>query len=174
MVAPIFVILGVFGAVVAAPESIDKDSLAALNADSFAILGGSELMHLTKGVMVYPEVRAEYIYGGLSWDSFRPRFAVTESARGDFWAGAGVDYEKYWSINKTQAIFVGVNFLPGYYHPGAMQLGSPIEFRSQLEMGLVQAGSWRVSAYIEHRSNASIGRINPGIEAFGLNLGLSL
>jgi hypothetical protein len=173
MVAPIFVILGIFGAVAAVPESIDTDSLSALNADSFAILGGSELVHL-RGDLAYPEVRAEYIYGGLSWDSIRPRFAVSESSHGDFWAGAGIDYEKYWSINKDQAVFVGVNFLPGYYHPGAMQLGSAIEFRSQLEVGLVRKDRWRVSAYIEHRSNAGIGRINPGINAVGATFGLDL
>lgn len=174
MVAPIFVLLGVFGGILAAPESIDPKSLAELNADSFAMVGGSELMHLTKGETLYPDFHADYIYGGLSWYSFRPRIAVSESGRGDFWAGAGVDFEKYWAINKTQAVFVGMSFLPGYYHPGHLELGSPVEFRTQIEAGLVQIDKWRISVFVEHRSNAGIGRTNPGIEAIGANVGLSL
>lgn len=174
MVAPIFVLLGIFGGVLAVPESIDQKSLAELDSDSFAVLGTSELLHLHDGDMLYPEARAEYIYGGISWDSFKPRVAISESVRGDLWAGAGVDYEKYWSINKDQAIFVGVNFLPGLYKPGDINLGSTIEFRSQLEVGLVQKNNWRLSAFVEHRSNASIGRRNPGIEAVGANFGLDL
>ena len=174
MVAPIFVLLGVFGGVVLAPQSIDPSALAALNADSFGIVGGSELVHLSREKTLYPELRAEYLYGGVSWQSFRPRVAVSESVHGDFWVGAGVDYEKYWSINKDQAIFVGISCLPGYYKPGPLQLGSSIEFRTQIEVGLVQINSWRISAFVEHRSNAGIGRTNPGIEAIGANVGLSL
>ena len=174
MVEPIFVLLGVFGGVVLAPQSIDPSALAALNADSFGIVGASDLIHLTKGETLYPELRAEYIYGGVSWQSFRPRVAVSESIHGDFWAGAGVDYEKYWSIGKEQAIFVGMSFLPGYYKPGPLQLGDSLEFRTQIEVGLVQINSWRISAFVEHRSNAGIGRANPGIEAIGANFGLSL
>jgi hypothetical protein len=174
MVAPIFALLGVFGGLVLAPESIDPSSLAALSSDSFAIVGGSELMHLTEFQAHYPEAHADYIYGGLSWQQFRPRVAVSESTHGDFWAGAGVDYEKYWSINKNQAIFVGMSFLPGYYKPGSLKLGSPLEFRTQIEVGLVQINSWRISAFVEHRSNAGIGHANPGIEAIGANFGLSL
>jgi len=174
MVAPIFVLLGVFGGILAVPQSVDQKTLAELNADSFAILGGSELMHLTKEETLYPDLHADYIYGGLSWYSFRPRIAVSESVRGDFWAGAGVDFEKYWSINKEQAAFVGISFLPGYYHPGPLDLGSPVEFRTQIEVGVVQKNNWRISVYVEHRSNAGIGKTNPGIEAIGANFGLDL
>jgi hypothetical protein len=174
MVAPIFILLGVFGGVLAAPESIDPKMLAELNADSFATVGGSELMNLFKGETHYPDLHADAIYGGLSWYSFRPRFAVSESGRGDFWAGAGVDFEKYWSINKTQAIFVGMSFMPGYYHPGHIDLGSAIEFRTQIEVGVVEIKGWRISAYVQHTSNAGIGRSNPGVEGVGANFGFSL
>lgn len=174
MVAPIFILLGVFGGIAVAPESIDPKALAELNADSFAMVGSSETMNLFKGEMHYPDFHADYIYGGLSWYSFRPRFAVSESARGDFWAGAGVDFEKYWMINSKQAIFAGMSFLPGYYHPGHLQLGSALEFRTQIELGLVQINGWRISAYVQHTSNAGIGRSNPGVEGVGANLGISM
>lgn len=174
MVAPVFILLGVFGGILAAPESIDPKVLAELNADSFATVGGSELMNLFKGETRYPDFHADYIYGGLSWYSLRPRFAVSESGRGDFWAGAGVDFEKYWMINPKQAIFAGMSFMPGYYHPGHLELGSALEFRTQIEVGLVQVDGWRISAYIEHRSNAGIGRSNPGIEGVGANFGIRL
>lgn len=174
MVAPIFVVLGIFGGIVALPNSIDPASLAELHSDSYAIVGTSELIKLSDRELFYPEIRAEYIYGGLTWDCFKPRIAVTASARGDLWAGAGVDYEKYWSISNDKALFVALSFLPGLYKQGEINLGSTIEFRSQFEVGIVQRDGWRLSAYIEHRSNASIGRTNPGIEAFGANLGFTL
>jgi len=174
MVAPIFVLLGVFGGIAVLPNSIDKASLAALDSASYGVVGGEELMHLTKGQTVYPDFRAEYIYGGISWDCFKPRVAASTSARGDLWAGAGVDYEKYWSISKDKALFVGANFLPGLYKAGPLNLGSTIEFRTQFEVGIVQQGGWRLSAYVEHRSNASIARRNPGIEGIGANLGFNL
>ena len=88
--------------------------------------------------------------------------------------GRGFNYDKYWSIGGDKAIFMGANFLPGLYQSGHINLGSAVEFRSQFEFGLVQVGQWRVSAYIEHRSNAGIGRINPGIEEFGVNFGFGL
>jgi hypothetical protein len=171
---PIFVLLGVFGGLIVAPQSIDQKSLAEYNSDSFAMMGGSELMHLTKWQGVYPDIHADYIYGGLSWWSFRPRIGVSESVRGDFWAGAGVDFEKYWAINDSQAVFAGMSFMPGYYHPGPLSLGDPVEFRTQIELGLVQMNKWRISVFVEHRSNAGLGQSNPGIEAIGANFGLSL
>jgi hypothetical protein len=171
---PIFILLGAFGGLLAAPQSIDPQSLAQLNSTSYAMFGGAELMHLTKGEGVYPDIHADYIYGGLSWWQFRPRIGVSESARGDFWAGAGVDFEKYWAINNKQAIFAGMSFMPGYYHPGALQLGDPVEFRTQIELGLVQINNWRVSVFVEHRSNAGLGQSNPGIEAVGANFGFRL
>jgi len=174
MVAPIFVLLGVLGGYVLLPESIDKASLAELDSSSYAVVGGSELVRLDQQKVFYPDFRMEYIDGGISWESFRPRVAVSGSVRGDLWAGAGVDYEKYWSIDANRAIFAGLNFLPGLYRPGQIHLGSVVEFRSQLEVGVVQKGNWRLSAYIEHRSNANITRLNPGIEAVGMNFGFHL
>jgi len=174
MVAPIFVLLPAFGGLVLLPNSIDPTTLAKLDSQSYGILGAGELIKLDNARLYYPDLRAEYVYGGLSWDSFNPRVAVSGSARGDLWAGAGFNYDKYWAIGGDRAIFVGASFLPGVYRSGQINLGSSVEFRSQFEVGLVQVGQWRVSAYIEHRSNAGIGRTNPGIEEFGVNLGLAL
>ncbi len=174
MVAPIFVLLGVFGGIVVLPNEMDKESLAQLQSTSYGIVGGAELTHLSTAETLYPDLRAEYIYGGLTWDCFRPRIAVSTSVRSDLWGGAGIDYEKYWSIGNDKAIFVGASFLPGLYKAGPLDLGSPIEFRTQFEVGVVQKGGWRLSAYVEHRSNASIGQHNPGIEAVGVNLGFNL
>jgi hypothetical protein len=171
---PVFALLGIFGGVVLVPQSIDPSTLAALNGESFAMVGGSELIKNENIKPLYPEARADFIYGGVSWEQFRPRVAVSDSEHGDFWAGAGVDYEKYWAINKNQAVFIGMSFLPGYYKPGRLQLGSAVEFRTQIEVGLVQIDKWRISVFVEHRSNASLGRTDPGIQAVGANFGLSL
>ena len=174
MVSPIFILLPAFGGTLLLPDSIEPTTLAKLDSQSYTILGGGELMKLSTRETYYPDFRAEYIYGGLSWNSFNPRIAVSGSARGDLWAGVGFNYDKYWAIGGDKAIFMGANFLPGLYQSGQINLGSVVEFRSQFEFGLVQVGQWRVSAYVEHRSNAGIGRINPGIEEFGVNFGFGL
>ena len=171
---PVFALLGVFGGVLLAPQSIDPAELAKLNGQSYAMVGGSELMRLSNRKTYYADVHADAIYGGLSWQQFRPRFAVSDSVHNDFWAGAGIDYEKYWGISKTQAVFVGMSFMPGYYDPGRIKLGYSLEFRTQIEVGLVQVNGWRISAFVEHRSNASLGHKNPGVEAIGANFGFSL
>ncbi len=67
-----------------------------------------------------------------------------------------------------------MSFLPGYHKPGPLQLGSSLEFRTPIEIGLTQINAWRISAFVEHRSNAGIGRENPRLEAIGANFRLSL
>ncbi|MDE1901170.1 MAG: acyloxyacyl hydrolase [Alphaproteobacteria bacterium] len=46
-------------------------------------------------------------------------------------------------------------------------LGSPLEFRSQLELGWQFDNGYRLSGYISHLSNAGIAKANPGAEILG-------
>jgi hypothetical protein len=60
----------------------------------------------------------------------------------------------------------------GWYGHGndRQTLGSPVEFRSQLELGWVFDNQLRVSAYLSHLSNFGIGDHDPGAETLGAYL----
>ena len=64
----------------------------------------------------------------------------------------------------------------GYFNRGndPRTLGSPLEFRSQLELGWRFPTEVRVTAYISHISNAHISTVNPGAEILGAYLHLPL
>jgi lipid A 3-O-deacylase len=60
----------------------------------------------------------------------------------------------------------------GWYGHGneKQALGSPLEFRSQLELGWKFDNNMRLSGYISHMSNAGIGDHDPGGETLGAYL----
>ena len=91
------------------------------------------------GVMVNYD-SGVYGYGGLLLDLYLgPRFVVTPS------------------------------FAVGAYHEGASKdLGSAIEFRSQIEVGFRFDDRSRLSLSLDHISNAGIDDKNPGTEALVL------
>jgi hypothetical protein len=60
-------------------------------------------------------------------------------------------------------------FAPGYYRQGnGKDLGYPLEFRSQLELGFRFAPGQRFSIAFAHLSNGGLGRSNPGQESLTL------
>jgi lipid A 3-O-deacylase len=79
--------------------------------------------------------------------------------------GAGVGYDvtlgRRWVVTPT--------FAPGYYRKGnGKDLGYPLEFRSQLELGYQFGSGYRFSIAISHVSNAGLGQGNPGQESLTL------
>jgi lipid A 3-O-deacylase len=78
---------------------------------------------------------------------------------------AGIGYEvrfgRRWVLTPT--------FAPGYYRKGdGKDLGSPLEFRSQIELGYEYGARHRLSIAFSHMSNAGLGRRNPGEESLTL------
>lgn len=59
---------------------------------------------------------------------------------------------------------VGLGF---WRRGGSKNLGSALEFRSQIEVGYEFDNQMRVSAYLSHISNAGITRKNPGVNTAG-------
>ena len=66
------------------------------------------------------------------------------------------------------------SFAPGYYSQGSAgkDLGSPIEFRSALEVSVSLGGQRSLGIEYYHLSNAGLGSINPGQESLVLTLAL--
>jgi lipid A 3-O-deacylase len=101
----------------------------------------------------------------LEWYLFRPMVGLTATAKGAFYAYAGVGLD---FVIQDHFIF-SPNFAAGYYHQGGdKDLGFPLEFRSGLEVGWQFCSLYRVGVHFYHISNASLGHKNPGEESFVL------
>ena len=185
MILPIWAsLLGLFGGAVLLPDHIDPTTRSALDSQSYLIGSLGEaynehyFVYLPKSAD-FPEVRVEGIYGGLSWASIEPRAAFTVSAPGDVWGGVGVSYTKYWQVGGDgNTLFIGTNFIPGYadFNPGRGEYNefrhrSGILFRTQFEIGIITTERFRVSFYVDHRSNAGISNPNFGYDTAGINIG---
>ncbi len=79
--------------------------------------------------------------------------------------GTGIAYEVRlgrWDVTPT--------FVPGLYrHGGGRDLGYPVEFRSQLEIGHRLRGGPRIAVAFSHQSNGGLGSRNPGEETLTIN-----
>ena len=62
------------------------------------------------------------------------------------------------------------SFAPGYYHDGnGKDLGSPLEFKSEIQMTLDLSDTTQFGMSYNHISNASLGDKNPGANSYMLN-----
>ncbi|WP_439816905.1 acyloxyacyl hydrolase [Zavarzinia sp. CC-PAN008] len=66
-------------------------------------------------------------------------------------------------------IIITPSFAPGLFHEGdGKDIGSVIEFRSQIEIGLPLDNGGRIAVSFNHISNAGITDRNPGVESVAL------
>ncbi|MGB0669855.1 MAG: acyloxyacyl hydrolase [Rhodospirillales bacterium] len=113
------------------------------------------------------EYRLEYRSDLKLWE-FKPFLALAGSETGNYFAGAGILIDVYlgrrWVVTPS--------FAPHYYHGGNKQLdlGYPLEFRSQLEVAYRFDNRARLGLAISHYSNASLDEQNPGTETATLYL----
>ncbi len=91
--------------------------------------------------------------------------AYTNTKMGFFGAGVLVD------IYLGRRFVVIPSFAPTFYFGGndKLDLGHPIEFRSQLELAYRFDNRSRLGFAVSHYSNASLGDSNPGTETLSLN-----
>ena len=88
---------------------------------------------------------------------------LTENSAFYFYTGAQVEY--------NLGIFtITPSFAPGYYNSGdGKDLGSIIEFKSEVQMSLNLSDSTEFGMSYNHISNASLGDKNPGANSYMLN-----
>ena len=98
------------------------------------------------------------------------------SDRGGVYLGYGGHLERDFSIGSVPA-FASASVLTGVWHQGDdVDLGFPIEFRTDLEVGVVMGDVWRIGIVTEHRSNMRIGGtfgdpvVNNGLESLSLRV----
>ena len=62
------------------------------------------------------------------------------------------------------------SFTPGFYHDGnGKDLGSPLEFKSEIQIALDLSDTMQLGMSYNHISNASLGDKNPGANSYMFN-----
>lgn len=93
-----------------------------------------------------------------------PFVAVEATSEGSVWGGGGLAFDmQYHSVYMTPSFGIGA-----YHSGGGKDLGSAIEFRSQIEAGYEFDNQSRLGVSLSHTSNAGIGDENPGVEVISL------
>ncbi|WP_416896694.1 MAG: acyloxyacyl hydrolase [Minwuia sp.] len=120
---------------------------------------------LTQGEDAAIEGRLEYRQNNDWW--FKPLATFMANTDGAAFAGIGI----YSEIFLTENFYLSPSFTPGVFLRGqSKNLGHPIEFRSQMELGWRFESGLRTSVSINHISNAGMGNRNPGTESVVISL----
>jgi len=95
----------------------------------------------------------------------KPFGGVMANSAGTVYAFAGLLLDIYWG----EHFVLTPSLAGGFYSAGqGKDLGSPIEFRSQVELSYLFLSSSRIGIGMNHISNAKLGRVNPGIEGLSI------
>jgi len=109
------------------------------------------------------ELNVEYL-GSKIYKAARPIFgaSVTSDKASYLFAGVAFDFG-------GNGLYFMPSFAPGYYSKGdGKDLGHNLEIRSQVEFGYEFEDASRVGLALSHRSNAGLGRPNPGAESLSV------
>ena len=88
---------------------------------------------------------------------------LTENSAFYLYTGAQAEYE-------VGIVTITPSFAPGYYNSGnGKDLGSALEFKSEIQMSLNLSDNTEFGMSYNHISNASIGDKNPGANSYMIN-----
>ena len=88
---------------------------------------------------------------------------LTENSAFYFYTGAQAEYD-------FGLFTITPSFAPGYYNSGnGKDLGSALEFKSEIQMSLNLSDSTEFGMSYNHISNASLGDKNPGANSYMIN-----
>ena len=91
-------------------------------------------------------------------------FMLTEDAASYFYTGVQAEY-KIGKLNLTPS------FSPGLYSMGdSKDLGSPLEFKSEVQLSVDLLPGTKLGYSQSHISNADLGEKNPGADSYMFNL----
>ena len=88
---------------------------------------------------------------------------ITDNNSVYLYTGAQVEYN-------IGLVKITPSFAPGYYNSGdAKDLGSPLEFKSEIQMSLDLSDTTEFGMSYNHVSNATLGDKNPGANSYMIN-----
>lgn len=136
---------------------------AQANAQDFFTLGVGKMNVLDSENMI--DLRTDYRWGEpLIWQ-IKPFVGLEANDEGSVYGLGGI----YYDFGVAPHWYLTPSFGAGLWHDGdGPDLGSAIEFRSQLEIAYEFDGGHRLSTGFSHISNASIGDRNPGTEIWNV------
>lgn len=99
-------------------------------------------------------------------DDLKPWAGAEVTTDGSVWLGGGLLYD--WEFADTWHLKPGIG--AGFYSRGSsdLDLGHPVEFRSQLEIAKDINQQNSVGLAISHLSNANLDSHNPGVEVLSV------
>lgn len=117
------------------------------------------------------ELRMEYRSDYKLW-IFKPFASVAGTSSGSFFLGVGILFDLYFG---RRVVFTG-SFAPNFYVQGSsdVDLGYPLEFRSQAELAYRFDNRSRLGIAVSHYSNAGLGDHNPGTETLSVYYSIPL
>ena len=109
---------------------------------------------------------------GTKLGPFGQAVGLSVAENGETWIG----YGHTWKHDFSDRVYTELHAMPGLYARGnGFDLGSAIEFRSGIELGIENAAGWRFAVSYDHRSNAGIfGGRNPGVEVVKFRVSIPL
>jgi len=129
-------------------------------------VGWYDALHDTASAVQF---RGEWRSGTGIW-KVRPLIGAMGTTDGAYhgYAGILVDFQ-------VGNFFITPSFAPGIYVRGnGKNIGGPVEFRSQIELGYRLPNHGRIAVSVDHISNAGIYQRNPGVESAMLTYGIPL
>ena len=106
------------------------------------------------------DLRLEYRHDAGLW-ILKPWAGLEGTSDGGVWGGAGLYADVYLGDRLVLTPSLGAG---AYAEGDGKDLGSALEFRSQLELAYRFADRSRLGLALSHLSNAGIGDDNPGVE----------
>lgn len=112
------------------------------------------------------DFRAEYRWGEPVFWRVAPYAGLEITSGGSLWGGGGL----YADFFISDHAYITPSFGIGLYTDGGsdLDLGHPIQFRSQIEGGYQFENHHRISLGLSHISNSSLDEDNPGTEILSL------
>lgn len=127
-------------------------------------------------VQFQEEFIGEEIYARYEMDHrfgpFQNAIGLSVTDTGDAWLGFGQMWTKDFADGRA---YVQLHAMPGIYIQGdGPDLGFLIEFRSGVEVGYNFRSGVRLGVSYDHRSNADIRAVNPGLETLQVRVSIPL
>ena len=110
------------------------------------------------------EGRVEFRFDKIDWQ-IKPFSGLMANTDGAVYLFSGF----YIDIPLAFFLYITPSFAPGFYHKcNSKNLDFALEFRSQIELAIRLENNIRVGVSFSHISNASLGKINPGVESIAV------